>query len=256
MRYLYCFFILFYFNSISFGQKQNAVKTEAKEIENGKITKQYIDDKLNSFTVDIAAVNYGNTLFFTKKDNLITIKDGQNPNAIIRIYLKGKKFTTDLMYKNKELMYIESIDLDLNSLPPNSIISSQYKDGKPESFISRSQMEDIHGLDKVMKLFWRMDKKTSLTNIDTIFDTLADDFSQEDALLKIYFGRYAEKYEPLPTAYLNTDNTGKIKKGIMWTKTSDQNGKYNIYSNGKVIKSVNQNLTDFQKTIMDYMEKM
>lgn len=160
------------------------------------------------------------------------------------------------MYKNKELMYIESIDLDLNSLPPNSIISSQYKDGKPESFISRSQMEDIHGLDKVMKLFWRMDKKTSLTNIDTIFDTLADDFSQEDALLKIYFGRYAEKYEPLPTAYLNTDNTGKIKKGIMWTKTSDQNGKYNIYSNGKVIKSVNQNLTDFQKTIMDYMEKM
>ncbi|HFK5566857.1 TPA: hypothetical protein ACG0AB_002353 [Elizabethkingia anophelis] len=256
MRYLYCFFILFCFNSISFGQKQNAVKTEAKEIENGKITKQYIDDKLNSFTVDMAAVNYGNTLFFTKKDNLITIKDGQNPDAIIRIYLKGKKFTTDLMYKNKELMYIESIDLDFNSLPPNSIISSQYKDGKPESFISRSQMEDIHGLDKVMKLFWRMDKKTSLTNIDTIFDTLADDFSQEDALLKIYFGRYAEKYEPLPTAYLNTDNTGKIKKGIMWTKTSDQNGKYNIYSNGKVIKSVNQNLTDFQKTIMGYMEKM
>ncbi|MCT3763418.1 hypothetical protein HZP98_15590 [Elizabethkingia anophelis] len=256
MRYLYCFFILFSFNSISFGQKQNAVKTEAKEIENGKITKQYTNGNLNSFTVDMAAVNYGNTLFFTKKDNIITVKDGQNPDAMIRIYLKNKRYTTDLQYQNKELMYIESIDLDINSLPPNSIISSQYKDGKPESFISRSQMEDIRGLDKVMKLFWRMDKKTSLTNIDTIFDTLADDFSQEDALLKIYFGRYAEKYEPLPTAYLNTDNTGKIKKGIMWTKTSDQNGKYNIYSNGKVIKSVNQNLTDFQKTIMGYMEKM
>lgn len=37
-------------------------------------------------------------------------------------------------------------------------------------------------------------------------------FSQEDALLKIYYGRYAEKFEPLPVAYLNTDNTGKIKK--------------------------------------------
>lgn len=256
MRYLYCFFILFCFNSKSFGQKQNAVKTETKEIESGKITKQYIDGKLNSFTVDMAAVNYGNTLFFTKKDNLIIIKDGQNPDAIIRIYLKGKKFTTDLMYKNKELMYIESIDLDLNNLPPNSIISSQYKDGKPESFISRSQMEDIRGLDKVMKLFWRMDKKTNLTNIDTIFDALADDFSQEDALLKIYFGRYADKYEPLPAAYLNTDNTGKIKKGIVWTETSGQSGKYSIYNNGKVTKSANQNLTDFQKTIMDYMDKM
>jgi len=100
-----------------------------------------------------------------------------------------------------------------------------------------------------------MDKKTNLTDIDTIFNALADDFSQEDALLKIYYGRYAEKYEPLPVAYLNTDNTGKIKKGIVWTETSGQNGKYNIYSNGKVIKSANQNLTDFQKTIMDYMEK-
>ncbi|WP_407500649.1 hypothetical protein [Elizabethkingia anophelis] len=256
MRYLYCFFILFSFNSISFGQKQNAVKTEAKEIENGKITKQYIDGKLNSFTVDMAAVNYGNTLFFTKEDNIINIKDGQNPDALIRIYLKNKRYTTDLQYQNKELMYIESIDLDLNNPPPNSIISSQYKDGKPESFISRSQMEDIRGLDKVMKLFWRMDKKTNLTDIDSIFDALANDFSQEDALLKIYFGRYAEKYEPLPTAYLNTDNTGKIKKGIVWTETSGQNGKYSIYSNGKVTKSANQNLTDFQKTIMDYMDKM
>ncbi|MCT4203800.1 hypothetical protein HZP44_02920 [Elizabethkingia anophelis] len=256
MRYLYCFFILFCFNSKSFAQKQNAVKSETKEIESGRITKQFTNGKLTSFTVDMAAVNYGNTLFFTKEDNIINIKDGQKPDALIRIYLKDKRYTTDLQYQNKELMYIESIDLDLNNLPPNSIISSQYKDGKPESFISRSQMEDIRDLDKVMKLFLRMDKKTSLTNIDTIFDTLADDFSQEDALLKIYFGRYAKKYEPLPTAYLNTDNTGKIKKGIMWTKTSDQNGKYNIYSNGKVIKSVNQNLTDFQKTIMDYMEKM
>ncbi|MCT4288309.1 hypothetical protein [Elizabethkingia anophelis] len=255
MRYLYCFFILFSFNSISFGQKQNSVKTEAKEIENGKITKQYIDGKLNSFTVDMAAVNYGNTLFFTKEDNIINIKDGQKPDALIRIYIKDKRYTTDLQYQNKELMYIESIDLDINSLPPNSIISSQYKDGKPESFISRSQMEDIRGLDKVMKLFWRMDKKTNLTDIDSIFDALANDFSQEDALLKIYYGRYAEKFEPLPVAYLNTDNTGKIKKGIVWTETSGQNGKYNIYSNGKVIKSVNQNLTDFQKTIMDYMEK-
>lgn len=37
-------------------------------------------------------------------------------------------------------------------------------------------------------------------------------FHRKMHCLKIYFGRYAEKYEPLPTAYLNTDNTGKIKK--------------------------------------------
>ncbi|MCL1666814.1 hypothetical protein M2T82_01930 [Elizabethkingia ursingii] len=231
------------------------MKSETKEIESGRITKQYIDGKLNSFTVDMAAVNYGNTLFFTKEKNIISIKDGQKPDALIRIYLKNKRYTTDLQYQNKELMYIELIDLDLNNLPPNSIISSQYKDGKPESFISRANPEDTRGLDKVLKLFWRMDKKTNLTDIDAIFTAISDDFSQEDALLKIYYSRYAEKFEPLPAAYLNTDNSGKIKKGIIWTETSGQNGKYNVYSNGKIIKSGNQNLTDFQKTIMDYMEK-
>ncbi|OPC06470.1 hypothetical protein BAS09_02510 [Elizabethkingia ursingii] len=256
MRYLYCFFILFCFNSKSFAQKQNAVKSETKEIESGRITKQFTNGKLTSFTVDMAAVNYGNTLFFTKEDNIINIKDGQKPDALIRIYLKNKRYTTDLQYQNKELMYIESIDLDLNNLPPNSIISSQYKDGKAESIISRANPEDTRGLDKVLKLFWRMDKKTNLTDIDSIFNALADDFSQEDALLKIYYGRYAEKFEPLPVAYLNTDNSGKIKKGIIWAETSGQNGKYNIYSNGKIIKSGNQNLTNFQKIIMDYMEKM
>ena len=68
MRYLYCFFLSCSASILYLLDRTKCCKTETKEIENGKITKQYIqDDKLNSFTVDIAAVNYGNTLFFTKK---------------------------------------------------------------------------------------------------------------------------------------------------------------------------------------------
>ena len=89
MRYLYCFLSC----SVSIQNlctKQNAVKSETKEIESGRITKQFTNGKLTSFTVDMAAVNYGNTLFFTKEDNIINIKDGQKPDALIRIYLKQK----------------------------------------------------------------------------------------------------------------------------------------------------------------------
>ncbi|OPC33500.1 hypothetical protein BAX97_04145 [Elizabethkingia meningoseptica] len=256
MKYLYSILAIFCLSLTLFGQKQNTLKTETKEIESGKTTKKYVDGKLGSFTVDMFAVNYGNTLLFSKTDNLISIKDAQNPDAVITIYLKNKKYTTELNMKNKQLMYIEYIDLDLNNLPPNSIISAQYAHGKTESFISKNNIEDGRGLDKVFKLFWRMDKKANLTNINAIFNALADDFSQEDALLKIYYGKYAEKHEPLPVVYLNTDNAGKIKKGIMWTETKSQNGKYSIYSNGKVIKSGDQSLEGFQKVFIDYMEKM
>ena len=56
-------------------------------------------------------------------------------------------------------------------------------------------------------------------------------------------------------ANIKTYESGKIKDGIIWSPNQSKNGQYHIYINGKIVISDNQNLTDFQQTIMSYLIK-
>ena len=236
---------------------QNKKSTETIKIESGQIVKNIVAGKLESFVVEMHAVNYGNALTFTKENNQIMIRNAQEPNAIMKIAIENKNQVRELLYDNKLISSIRAINFDLNNLPKNSQISNRMHDGQIESYVGKSNLENIDELrlDKTLKLFFRLDIAQNLITIDAVFSSISAFFSQEDALLKIYSGKYAEQTQPLMTAYLKTNEAGKIEKGMMWTATGGKNGKYDIYHNGKIVKTESKNLSDFQKTIMDYLAK-
>ena len=163
----------------------------------------------------------------------------------------------ELLYDKKIVSSIKTINFDLNNLPKNSQISNRMVNGKIESYVSKRTLENIdeHKLDKTLKLFFRLNIAPELITIAEVFSSIADFFSQEDALLKIYSARYAQQTQPLMTAYLKTNESGKIEKGMIWTPKDDKNGKYDMYSNCKIVKTESNNLSDFQKTLMDYLKK-
>lgn len=236
-------------------------KTEEIKIESGAITKQFENGKLDSFIVSMYAVNYGNNLIFSKSKDEILIKNAEDEHSVITISLKNHQQVKSFIYKNKPIMMMENINLDLNNLPKNSIISSHLTGNDINSFTFTTNFDNLgdDNPDKSFKLFSRLYINPKLDNIDDIFNWIGDFFSQEDALLKIYFGRYAEKYEPKTLAYLQTDNFSKVKSGIIWKINNSSNfnaGKYDIYNNGKITKSASESLEKFQQTYMDFRMKL
>ncbi|TDG36431.1 hypothetical protein EZJ43_07890 [Pedobacter changchengzhani] len=248
------FLVLLFMSASSFGQIQNSITVK---IESGQTTKNYIGEKLESMIVEMYAMNYGNALTFTKVNDLILITNAQEPNTQIKIEFRDKFLVRNFLYDEKVISSIEAIAFDLNNLPKSSTITNQIVKGKIESHIGKMQFENTEGyrLDKSYKLFLRLTIPADLNDIDAVFDSVANFFSQEDALLRIFLGRYAEKTQPLMTGYLVTDKIGSIENGIIFTPTDDENGKYDIYHKGKIIKTQLQNLIDFQETIMEYFEK-
>lgn len=253
LKYLLSFILLF-MNASSFAQIQHEITVK---IESGQTIKKYKGEKLESLLVQMYAVNYGNTLTFTKVNDQIVVTNAQEPNAIIKIGIKDKLLVQELFYDEKLISSIEVINFDLNNLPKNSQVSSTMVDGKTESYVGKSMTENTKGfrMDKTYKLFGRLTIPADLNNIDAVFNSIAEFFSQEDALLRIFSGRYAEQTQPLMIGYLKTNEGGKIENGIIFTPTDDENGHYDIYSKGKIIKTELQDLSDFQETIMDYLEK-
>ncbi|WP_339886819.1 hypothetical protein [uncultured Flavobacterium sp.] len=159
------------------------------------------------------------------------------------------------------MLHLETIDFDLNKLPSKSIITANLINDVVVAYVSKSNMESIDSLDsddrnfdKSFKLFARMERESNLAAIDLILNSLADFFSKEDVLLRIYYGKYAEQFTPLSICYLETNDLGKIKDGIIWTKNEGTNGNYKIYNNEKIIKTENKNLKDYQNILMEYLE--
>lgn len=247
--------ILIFFSAT--GQWLFSQKTEEIKIESGAITKQFKNGKLDHFVVSMYAVNYGNNLIFSKSKDEILIKNAEDEHSVITISLKDKQQVKSFIYNNKPIMTMENIILDLNNLPKNSIISSQLSGNDINSFTFTTNFDNLGNAnpDKSFKLFSRLYIDPKLDTIDGIFNWIGDFFSQEDALLKIYFGRYAEKYEPKTLAYLQTDHLVNIKTGVIWkaNNSNDFNsGKYDIYNNGKITKSASESLEKFQQTYMDF----
>lgn len=253
--------IIFLFSFLlSFGQnKETHLTTEEIEIESGMIIKAFENKKLQSFNVAMYAVNYGNQLSFTKENDTILITNAQEKDAVIKIHVKNKQKISRLFYKGKLLSSIEAINFDQNNLPAKSIISSIIKNNEKVSIITSTNKETEGGdYDKTFKLFVFLETANNNVTLDLIFNQMADFFSQEDALLRIYFSKYRDKINSKSilnhTAYLNTDDLGKIKNGILWTETLLNDGNYSIYKNGKIIKSEKVKLDAFQKIFTTYFE--
>ncbi|MBS7253671.1 hypothetical protein [Flavobacterium branchiicola] len=247
-------FLLLFISSFSFGQEENIQKVE---IESGTLSKKYISGNLESFTVEMYTVNSGKVSTFVKKSDTITIRNGEKSDAVIKIYFKNKMQIRELSYKNKIVAYSEAIDFELNNLPINNTIYSLLVNNKIESSINKFSYENLDENfdDSMIKLFNSMHYISDLTTIDSVFSSIADFFSNGDALYKVYMGSYAEKHMPPITAYLKTNEGGKIESGIIWKKKDDLTGKYEIYSKEKIIKSEIQSLTDFKKIFQNYYAK-
>ncbi len=254
MKYI-PFIIILFIGASSSAQIQTSI---AVKIENGNTIKNYKGEELESFVVEMAAVNYGNELRFAKANNQIMISSAQEPNAKIKIYLNDKKMLgRELLYNNKVYLAVQEIEFDIDSLSKNSEFSSEWINNKVISYrvaLNPITSEDLN-LDKMYKLFVRMDYPNELETQDAIFEYMAAFFSREDALLRIYEGGYAAQFNKPIVANIKTDESGKIKDGIIWSPNQSKNGKYHIYSNGKIVISDNQNLIDFQQTIMSYLIK-
>ena len=243
-----------------FGQDMNPLGFIETKIESGSTFKKYKSGKLDSIIVTMAAVNYGNALIFSKLKDEIRITNAADKNSVIKIELKNKKQLRTFFYKNKPAIIVENVDFDINNLPKNVKISNGISNGIINSYTLITNYESFgnDNPDKTFKLFYRLDIRSDLDNLDAIFENIGNFLSKEDALLKLFSGKYAEKSEPQSLAYLETDASGKIKNGIYLDfknkKNIDKNS-YSIYKDGKIIKSGTANLADFQTIFMNYREK-
>jgi len=252
--------ILLLFTFSVFAQETDSLKTEKIDIESGAITKKYNrDGKLESFSVDVSAAYYGNSIFFTKEKDTIVIKNTIENDALIKIYVKDQKKVSDFFYKGVLISSVELFDFKMGSLPSNSLIYGKILDNENYSYSSKNYSPKLPEGDyeKSYKLYLFLKTSENNVTIDLLFNEIADFFSQEDALLRIYLSKYRDKIqsesEEKITAYLTTDELGKIKSGILWTKKSPNSGQYQIYSEGKIIKSGAIDLTAFQKVFTSYI---
>jgi len=244
----------------AFGQTGDPSGFTEKEIESGTVYKKYKDRKLDSIVVGMVAVNYGNALIFSREKDEIRITNAADKNSVITIGLKNGKQVRTFFYKDKPAIIVENIDFDLDHLPKNAQISSLIWNDIINSSTLTTNYESFgdDNPDKTFKLFYRLDIRSDLDNLDSIFENIGDFFSEDDALLKLFYGNYAEKFEPKILTYLKTNELGVITDGITFdfkNKNEKETNSYHIYKNGKIIKSGKENLTDFQKTYQDYIIK-
>jgi hypothetical protein len=260
MKNLLIFFCVF-ISVFVFGQNMDMPGFKEIKIEGGSTFKKYENGKLDSIIVAMAAVNYGNALLFSKTKDAIHITNAADKNSLIKIELKNKKQVRTFLYKNKPVIIIEGIYFDLKNLPKDAAISSSISNNIVNSCTVYTNYDSLgdDNPDKTFKLFNRLDIRSDLNNLDAIFNNIGDFFSEEDSLLKIFYGNYAEKFAPQALASLQTDSSGKIKDGIILdfknAKANEKN-EYNIYKNGKIIKSGTANLKDYQNIFIDYQEKI
>lgn len=238
--------------------EKNNLRTEEIKIESGEIIKNYDNDKLENFTVQIYANTYYNSFSFTKENDTIVVKNLKEKDAVIKIYVKDKKKVSEFIYKGKQIFYLEVIDFNVDNLPAKSKISNRLYGNEKTSYLYKNNLAKADGNDyeKSYKLFLFLKTSENNVTLDSIFNQIADFFSKEDAIYRIYMSKYRDKINSESatntTAYLITDELGKIKNGILWTEKSSNNGEYHIYKNGKIIKSENINLNPFQKIINTY----
>lgn len=257
MKYSIVLFLC-YIGFNCYAQTKNFSKQELPiTIENGQTTKHYEKDKLTHFTVEMYAVNYGNVLSFFKEQNKIIIKDAYQPNAIITLYLDQNLWTWNLSFKNKELITLRQINDDLMKLPASSTIVRQLEEGVISCYVRKINSLNFElfkdeNLDKNMKLFQRILKNGDAKNLEVMFVSLADFFSKEDALLKIYKGSYADKMGAKTLGYLKTDADGKITSGINWQSSDGITGTYKLFHKGKLIESEEQNLEEYNKKLENF----
>lgn len=260
MKNLLIFFSVFITSVFVFGQSMDMPGFKEVKIEGGSTFKKYENGKLDSIIVTMAAVNYGNALLFSKTKDAIIATNAADKNSLIKIELKNNKQVRTFFYKNKPVIIIEGIDFNINDLPKNATISTSISNNIVNSCTVYTNYDKLgnDNPDKTYKLFYRLDTRWDLNSLDAIFNNIGDFFSKEDALLKIFYGNYAEKFAPQALASLHTDSSGKIKDGIILnfkSLKSNEKNEYNIYKNGKVIKSGTAGLKDYQNIFIEYQEK-
>ena len=237
------------------GQDLNTAGFTETMIEGGATYTKMKNGKLDSIIVGMYAVNYGNALLFSRRDEVIFIKNGNDENAVIKIEVKNKKQIKTFLQNNKPLITVEMIDFDLQNLPENATVSISSQNDLITAYHVTSTLASYSGRldDKSMKLFYRLEIPANLDTPDLIFNYLGDFFIQEDALLKIFYGNYAEKFMPQVVGSFKTDEYGKIKEGIIldFKKKSSKNI-YKIYEGGKMIKSASATLKAFEQIFVDY----
>ncbi|SHF62619.1 hypothetical protein [Chryseobacterium vrystaatense] len=261
MKNILVFFNVFIFSMFVSGQNTDASGFVETKIEGGSTFKKYKNGKLDSMVVTMAAVNYGNALLFSQTKNAVIISNAQDKNSLIKIELKNKKQVRTFLYKDKPVIITEGIDFDINNLPKNAKIFTSISSNIVNSTIVYTNYDHVadDNPDKTYKLFYRLDIRSDLSNLGDIFNNIGDFFTQEDSILKIYSGKYAEKFAPDALASLQTDSSGKIKDGIILDFKNPKNNEkddYSIYKNGKIIKSGKASLKDYQNIFIDYREEV
>ncbi|MCD9853340.1 hypothetical protein LUD75_01385 [Epilithonimonas sp. JDS] len=244
----------------AFGQVGDPLGFTENKIDGGTVYKKYKDSELDSIVVGMAAVNYGNALMISKTKDEIRIINAADENSVIKIQLKNKKQVRTFFYKDKPAIIVENIDFDLDHLPKKTQIARSISNGIITSnmLTTNYQLFGNDNPDKTFKVFYRLDVQSDLADLDAIFENISDFFSQEDALLRLFYGNYADKFEPKALAYLETDISGKIQNGIYFDfKNKDISAKnaYSIYKDGKITKSDKTNLEDFQSIFIKYREE-
>lgn len=256
MKKIGCIIILLLGHFIAFGQQSDFRDFTETKIEGGATYTKLKNGKLDSVVVGMFAVNYGNALIFSRSSEAIMTQNANDDQAVIKIEIKNKKQVKTLWYDNSLIVSMEYFDFDLQNLPKNRSVSIFLENDLVTASAVDSKLEQFTGEldDKTMKVFFGLNIPANLTQIDAVFNYIGDFFTQENALLKIFYGEYAQEFQPSMIASFETDQYGKIREGIIldYQKNVLKN-QYKIYRNGKVIKTDIKGIIPFQKIFREYL---
>lgn len=264
-KYQYSKAFLLEEEQIQYGKKTLNVRATYKDgkitdgpeyvmVDKGLTIKHWKAGKVESFTLDMFAMNYFNRLTFKKLTDKILITNFEDKQSEITLQFKNGLLISELSANGKPVFYIQQIEN--NAYPANSIING-IRRGK-ESYFNATRkidlkVEPFHVYKINAKLLVSLDL-SGKKSLDEVFNYLVSFFSQEEALLVVYKSGAAPKDESLVSTYLDIDGAGKVSKGITWTNAAKPY--YEIYDKGKVIRKEEKSITEFQKIYEKYIEKM
>lgn len=256
MKLIPCLYLLMLLSVGVYAQdKAHMLRTDTVKIESGITLKHWQGNELQSITVAMFAVNYGNQLTFIREKDTIQVTNVEEPGALVSIYFKKGRLVKELRYKGQLLYHNEVIAYDRNALPPASRIACIQKEGKLCcTATKRTELQDnlFHELKISFKLLLNLEIPDSLTNTSAVYAYIAGFFSREEALALIYKSGVNGPGEPVLVAYLDTDDAGAILNGIHWVSSKDGKSYSEVYKDKKVTQKKMENLQDFQQTFKKY----
>ncbi len=221
-------------------------------IKNGILTKQLKNGILESFTQDIFAVHYYNRLTFKKEKDTIIVTNLQEKGYQINLFMQNTAWIAQLLHRGQIVLQQESVTHTATHYPKNSMVRLYIEDSVQRGIAYQLNDETNDMLISEAKLSERILNHLDMPkteDLDTAFEHVLE------KLIKTQGFSTERNYESKPViiGYFYTNEKGAIKEGIHCVE-NENNTKYQIYKESKLIKEENTTVATFQEVFSNYIK--